>query len=85
MKRNALKFDEQRLIDGSIDAGLFLLGRITAPGQCRTQEEIAFVCGCHRGRISQIERAALRKLRNRLEFGSLRDLGADIKIFREIL
>jgi hypothetical protein len=60
------------LIDGSIDAGLYLLTQVTPKGHCWTQAEIAFVCGCHPGRIGQIERAAIQKLRKRV-----RELGYD--------
>jgi len=43
------------------------------PDQTHTQTEIAEVCRCHRGRIAQIERDALKKLRNKLLWGSLKD------------
>lgn len=57
------KLQNKPLVDGSIDAGLHMLAQVTPPGHCWTQAEIAFVCGCHPGRIGQIERAAIRKLR----------------------
>ncbi len=49
--------------DGSIDAGLELLSRATPRGMIRTQEEIAYACGCSRGYIWAVEREALKKLR----------------------
>lgn len=50
--------------DGSVEAGLLLLSLVTPRGVCRTQEEIAFVCGCSRGNIWDIEKRAMRKLRS---------------------
>jgi Sigma-70, region 4 len=50
-----------------IDLGLALLSVLTKPGATLTQEDIAAWCDCHRGRIWQIERDALRKLRRKLE------------------
>jgi DNA-directed RNA polymerase sigma subunit (sigma70/sigma32) len=55
-----------------IDEGLRKLMEIATPNKIYTQEEIAKICKCHRGRISQIEKAALKKLRNRLMFGELK-------------
>jgi hypothetical protein len=49
--------------DGSIEAGLLLLSMVTPRGVELTQTEIAFVCGCSRGLIYLIEKAATRKLR----------------------
>jgi hypothetical protein len=65
--RSHPKTTEKLLIDGSIDAGLHVLAQVTPPGHCWTQAEIAFACGCHPGRIGQIERGAIRKLRKRLK------------------
>lgn len=50
--------------DGSVEAGLLLLSLVTPRGVCLTQEEIAFVCGCTRGNIWDIEKRAMRKLRS---------------------
>jgi hypothetical protein len=52
------------ILDGSIDAGLFLLFLATPPGIERSAEEIAFVCGCDPSRIGQIQAAAIKKIRN---------------------
>jgi len=51
--------------DGSIDAGLILLMAATPPGVVRTVEEIAFVCGCSRARIWQLEKRAKDKLKRK--------------------
>jgi hypothetical protein len=53
------------LQDGSVDAGLFLLEAVTPPGRTRTVDEIAFVCGCSRALIWQIEKRAKEKLRRK--------------------
>lgn len=50
----------------SIDVGLAVLSQVNRSGQQMTLEDIAEVCGCHRSRIEQIEKQALRKLRGRL-------------------
>ena len=54
-------------VDGTIDAGLFLLELATPPGVERSQKEIAEVCGCSMQNIQRIEYIALRKLRAELE------------------
>ncbi len=54
---------ENKLLDGSIDAGLFILEAITPRGVTLTQEEIAYVCGCSKGYIWLLEKQALQKLR----------------------
>ena len=48
---------------GEIDLGLAVLGVVNVGGERLSFEEIADVCGCHRSRIEQIEKQALRKLR----------------------
>lgn len=48
---------------GEIDLGLAVLGVVNVERRPLTFEEIAEVCGCHRSRIEQIEKQALRKLR----------------------
>lgn len=53
--------------DGSIDAGLLILSRITPRGVHLTQEEIAFVCGCSRAYIYLLEKTAIDKLRRALQ------------------
>lgn len=58
--------------DGSVDAGLLLLAQVTPAGRVRTQEEIAFVCGCSLQNIQHIERAAMRKLRDAFESRGVR-------------
>ncbi len=52
--------------DGTIDAGLLVLRQIAQPGQTFSHTEISIACGCHRGYISLMEKAALRKLRRML-------------------
>jgi len=54
------------LKDGSIDAGLYVLSLVARPGQSFSHTDISIACGCHRGYISLIEKAALRKLRHLL-------------------
>lgn len=49
-----------------IDLGLAVLSSVNRCGQRLTLAEIADVCGCHRSRIEQLEKRALRKLRGRL-------------------
>jgi hypothetical protein len=61
------------LRDGSIDAGLYLLD-ITGKGKFMTDREIAFVCGCSRQLVWQIERAAIAKLASALRLQGLREL-----------
>lgn len=51
-----------KLRDGSVDAGLFVLDAVTPPGKTRSVDEIAFVCGCSRALIWQIENRAKKKL-----------------------
>jgi transcriptional regulator len=58
-----VKPGEQKLQDGGIDAGLHLLSLVIPRGVELSQEEIAFVCGCTRSNISNIERRAMDKLR----------------------
>ncbi len=54
-------------LDGSIDAGLFLLVLTSRPGLTLTREQIAFVCGCSPSYIQQIEQRAMQKLRGALQ------------------
>lgn len=49
-----------------IDLGLALLSTYLEPGVGLTQQDIAAWCDCNPGRIGQIERSALAKLRKRL-------------------
>jgi hypothetical protein len=51
------------LYDGSIDAGLLLLELAPIRAGGLTPGDIAFVCGCTRAYIDQLERSAMRKLR----------------------
>lgn len=53
----------EKIEDGSIDAGLLVLLAETPPGIELSAEEIAFVCGCSRACIWQIENRAMKKLR----------------------
>ena len=61
------KPEQTGLRDGSVDAGLHLLALATPRGVCRSQEEIAYVCGCTLQNIQHIERRAKRKLREAFE------------------
>jgi DNA-directed RNA polymerase sigma subunit (sigma70/sigma32) len=49
-----------------IDLGLALLSVANRDREEMTYEDIAAWCGCHRSRIEQIEKGALRKLRGAL-------------------
>ncbi len=49
-----------------IDLGLALLSVANEAREPMTYQDIAAWCGCHRSRIEQIEKEALRKLRGRL-------------------
>lgn len=53
----------EQFLDGSIDAGLWLLERVIPRGVILTQDEIAYVCGCSRGYIWLLEKSAKEKLR----------------------
>ncbi len=56
----------EEIRDGSIEAGLLCLRAWLAdkpPGYTLTQEEIAFVCGCHRNVIFFLDHNALKHLR----------------------
>jgi hypothetical protein len=53
--------------DGSIDAGLLLLGMVTPRGVTWTQDEIAKACGCSRAYIYLLETSAREKLRREFE------------------
>jgi len=66
-KIRSFEEDVSLIKDGSIDAGLFLLRFFNRYGKGLSQAEIAYVCGCNPGRIGQIERAAIKKLRQRLK------------------
>jgi transcriptional regulator len=59
--------------DGSIDAGLIVLGIVKPRGASYTQEEIAIACGCSRGYIWLLEKTAMEKMRKR--FQRLREEG----------
>lgn len=59
--------------DGTIDAGLYLLEKITPYGETWTQQDIADACGCSRGYIWLLEKQARAKMRRRLQ--ELRDQG----------
>lgn len=55
-----------KLVDGSRDAGLVILSALTERGETRTLEDIAFVCGCTKQNIQNIEKNALRKIKAEL-------------------
>jgi len=59
--------------DGTIDAGLYVLEKITPHGETWTQQDIADACGCSRGYIWLLEKQARAKMRRR--FQELRDQG----------
>ena len=59
--------------DGGVDSGLLVLLETRAPERELTQEEIAFVCGCSKGYIWNLEKRAMNKLRK--EFEKLRHEG----------
>jgi hypothetical protein len=53
--------------DGSVDAGLMLLSRVPKPdGGVWSQREIGMVCGVSHEYIRQLEKRAIRKLRDAL-------------------
>lgn len=54
-----------------IDLGLAISGALLSQGAVRTQQEIAHYCDCTRSAICIIERAALLKLRRRIEWDQL--------------
>jgi len=68
-----------KLRDGSIDAGLYLLSMMAEPGQQFTHTDISIACGCHRGYISLIEKAALRKLRRKLSLESNQGIAKELR------
>lgn len=57
----------KQIEDGSIDAGLALLLLATPRGIERSQEEIAFVCGCTLQNIQGYEYRALKKIKAEFE------------------
>ena len=63
----------------SVDLGLAISGATLAPGQTRSLREIAAFCDCHYNNIEQIEKTALKKIRQRLLFGSKQHLGDDLR------
>ena len=50
----------------NIDVGLAALSKHNKHGQQMTLDDMAYVCGCNRERIRQIQEQALRKIRYRL-------------------
>jgi hypothetical protein len=50
----------------SIDCSLDVIAAVMRPGEQLGQREIADICGCSRSLIHQIEKKALRKVRERL-------------------
>lgn len=57
----------ENIEDGSIDAGLLMLGMVTKEGQKRTAQEIADVCGVSDQTILNIQHKALAKMRRKME------------------
>jgi transcriptional regulator len=55
----------------NFDAALEVIATVMRPGEILGQREIAEICGCSRSLIHQIEKKALRKIRERMrkEFG----------------
>lgn len=51
-----------------IDLGLALLHSVALPGVSYTLQEIAAWCDCHHNAIQNIERTALKKVCNALQF-----------------
>lgn len=49
-----------------MDLGIAVCGALTPPGQTRTTHEIAAFAGCTHQAITDIEKKALRKIRQRL-------------------
>lgn len=60
----ARKKAQKPITDGSIDAGLLLLSLATPRGITRTLDDIAYVCGCSRSHIEQIQINAIKRLRD---------------------
>lgn len=82
--------DERKLRDHSVPAsggektqrvllGLELLMLAARPGVALSQEDIAAWCGCTRGAVYVMEKEALKKLRNRLQFGRAVVIGKEIR------
>jgi transcriptional regulator len=63
-----------------VDLGLAILGVLNFQHNPLTQVDIAAWCGCSRQLIEQIEKKALRKIRNRLRFGS-----KDAQLWHELM
>jgi len=57
----------------SIDLGLAVLCALQKYNERFTHVQIGAACECHPGRISQIEKQALRKIRQRLRWGYLKN------------
>lgn len=51
-----------------VDLGLAILSVLAIPGEPLTMDDIAAWCDCSRQAIEQIERKALKKIRNALFF-----------------
>lgn len=58
-------FEGDGMIDGSIDAGLYVLSLITPRGIELGREEIAEVCGCNQSYIRAVEQKAMAKLKRK--------------------
>jgi hypothetical protein len=61
-----------------VNLGLAIAGATLQPGQSRTLREIAAYCGCSMQAVQEIERTAMRKLRNRLMRESAAGLSDDL-------
>lgn len=72
-RKESVKSRKKPITDGSIDAGLLLLSLATPRGITQTLDDIAYVCGCSRSFIGQIETDAIRKLRQSNAVSKLRD------------
>ena len=65
---NTTRAVERREKTANIDLGLAILSVLANPGEPLTLDDIAAWCGCSRQAIENIERRALKKLRNALFF-----------------
>lgn len=59
--------EESQLVDGSVDAGLYMLEKLAPQNRVYTQQELAEVCGCSHNHIGHIEQRAIKKLKLELE------------------
>ena len=82
-KRRQLSIDPTLPASGGektnrVDLGLTLLEMVAKPGVELTQQDIAVWCGCSHGAIWALEKAAMKKLRNKVLFGQAREAGKEM-------